>query len=93
MSKILVTGATGHLGNLVILNLLKLTNKENIVALARDAAKAKPLSDKGVEVRVGNYNDVESLKNALKGINKLLLVSGLDENRLEQHKRVVDLAA
>jgi len=32
------------------------------------------------------------LTNALKGINKLLLISGLDENRLEQHKLIVDLA-
>jgi len=40
MSKILVTGSTGQLGVSVINHLLKLTTKDNIVALARDANKA-----------------------------------------------------
>lgn len=93
MSKILVTGSTGNLGTAVIQHLLKLTDKQNIVAFARDAEKAKKISDQGIEVRIGNYNDVASIQNALKGIEKFLLISGIEGNRLQQHKNVVDAAA
>lgn len=39
--KIAITGATGQLGELVIHALLKVTPAENIIALVRNASKAK----------------------------------------------------
>ena len=91
MSKILITGATGHLGKGSIEFLLnKGIKASQIVALARDINKATSLIRKGVEVRIGSFDDVASLENATQGIEKVLLVSGLDQNRLQQHKNVVD---
>jgi len=92
MSKILITGATGHLGTAVINQLLKNTNANNIVALARDENKGKSLKEKGVEVRLGTFDDMASLDKALQGIEKVLLISTADPNRFQQHKNVVDAA-
>lgn len=93
MNKILVTGATGNLGEAVINFLLSKINAGNIVALARDtdSDKAKELKAKGVEVRKGDYNGYSSLVNAFKGIDKLYFVSGNDVvNRNQQHEHVIN---
>lgn len=92
MNKILVTGATGRLGKATIEHLLKNTAAENIVAFARDIEKAKVLMEIGIEVRIGNFDSPPSLDHAMLGIDKLLLISGVEMNRLQQHKNVVDAA-
>lgn len=90
---ILVTGATGQLGGIVIENLLKKVAASEIAVLVRDAAKAEHLAAQGIEVRVGSYFDKASLASALQGIEKVLLISSNDFNdRLGQHKNVVDAA-
>lgn len=89
---ILITGATGHLGTATVEHLLKKTKAENIVALARSEEKAKVLRDKGIEVRIGDFDDIASLNKAMQGIEKVLLISTIDHNRLQQHKNVVDAA-
>ncbi len=89
---ILVTGATGHLGSATIAHLLKNTTADKIAALARDGQKAQHLKDKGVDVRIGTYDDTASLDRAFQGVEKVLLISGTDPNRVQQHKNVVDAA-
>lgn len=89
---ILVTGATGHLGISVVEQLLKHTSANNIVAFARDENKAKHLKEKGIEVRIGTFDDKDSLDNAMRGIEKVLLISTIDHHRLQQHQNVVDAA-
>jgi NAD(P)H dehydrogenase (quinone) len=72
---ILITGATGHLGKDVIQSLLhKGVPAEDIIALVRDENKAKDLVEKGIQIKIGNYHDYDSLKEALRGVDKLLLV-------------------
>ena len=90
MEKILITGSTGHLGTATINYLLKNTTANKIVALARNADKGIFLTKKGIEVRIGNFDDNKSLENALQGIDKVLLISGTDPHRLQQHKNIVD---
>lgn len=92
MNMILVTGATGHLGKIVIQNLLKKVPASQIAALVRDESKAADLQEKGVDIRIGTYEDTASLDKAMQGIDKVLLISGVDMKRLEQHKNVVDAA-
>lgn len=92
MGKILITGATGHLGRVVIEHLLTRTKAENIVALVRDESKAKDLQEKNIGLRTGSYDDLISLERAVEGVDKVLLISGLDANRLQQHKNIVDAA-
>ncbi|MEU7740860.1 SDR family oxidoreductase [Nonomuraea sp. NPDC049158] len=86
---IVVTGASGHLGRLVVEELKKRIPAERIVAAARTPEKA---ADLGVEVREASYDRPETLKSAFEGATKVLLVSGTEENRLQQHSAVVDAA-
>jgi NAD(P)H dehydrogenase (quinone) len=94
---ILVTGATGQFGSNAIDHLLKKGAKPSeISALVRDVEKAKSLKDKGIELTVGDYNNHDSLTNAFRGVDKLLLVSSNDkqaiENRTSQHINVINAA-
>jgi NAD(P)H dehydrogenase (quinone) len=89
---ILVTGATGHLGGGAVLQLLKHLEPNQFAILARDENKAQKLKEQGIEVRIGDFDDEESLNIALKGISKVLLIPTIMPNRLEQNKRVVDIA-
>jgi NAD(P)H dehydrogenase (quinone) len=90
---ILITGATGHLGTTVANNLLEKTSAKQIAALVRDESKAAALKEKGVDIRVGNYDDLASLDQAMQGIKTVLLIAGTDEEkRLQQHQNVVDAA-
>jgi NAD(P)H dehydrogenase (quinone) len=83
---ILVTGATGHFGTAVIDFLLKKVPASEIAALVRDEAKAAGLKEKGISVRVGNYHDYNSLVQAFKGVDKVLLVSSNDFNDRAGHQ-------
>ena len=90
---ILITGATGHLGASVVDQLLTKTTANKIAILARDSEKAKDFKAKGIDVRIGDFDNLSSLNEALKGIEKVLLISGVDPvNRLQQHKNVIDAA-
>lgn len=91
---ILITGATGNLGKSTIDFLLKKNiSANNIAALVRDTAKAEYLKNKGVGIRVGDYDDYTSLLSAFKGVDKLLLISGSDIlNRAKQQENAVNAA-
>lgn len=89
--KIAVTSASGKLGAAIVNALIKEVGKENVVAIARTTSKAEHL---GVEVRKGDYNSREDFNAALKGIDKVLLVSGMDDpqKRIPQHRNVIEAA-
>ena len=94
---ILITGATGQFGSNAIDHLLdKGVNASEIAALVRDTSKAQSLKDKGIELRIGDYTDHDSLVKAFQGLDKLLLVSSNDrgtvENRTAHHINVVKAA-
>lgn len=90
---ILVTGATGQLGHLVIQSLLKKVPPQQIVAAVRNRDKAKDLKALGIQVREADYNNPESWNIALAGIQKLLLISANEVgSRVRQHKTVIDAA-
>ena len=90
---ILITGATGNLGSKVIEALLRKMPANEIAALVRDENKAQDLKRKGISIRVGDYDSKGALEEAMKGVNKVLLVSGgRADNGLEQHQNVVDAA-
>jgi len=90
---IVVTGATGQLGRLVIDELLKTTEAKNIIAAVRTPAKASGFADRGVQVREADYSRPETLTTAFDGASRLLLISGSElGNREKQHKAVIDAA-
>ena len=91
--RILVTGATGQLGALVIEELVKITPAAGIAGLVRDPSKASRLAALGVAARVGDYGDPASLRAAFAGIERLLFISSSDlAHRVEQHRAVIEAA-
>jgi NAD(P)H dehydrogenase (quinone) len=95
MSKpnILVTGAAGQLGKLVIGQLIARTPANRVAALVRSASQASPLSRLGVEARIGDYTDGNSLDRALVGVERLLFISSNDlVSRRAQHRNVIEAA-
>ncbi|MEQ1813669.1 MAG: SDR family oxidoreductase [Candidatus Nitrotoga sp.] len=90
---IIVTGATGQLGHLVIRALLKKVSASSIVAAVRNVEKAKDLAALGVQVRYADYNQPASWDAALKGAAKVLLISSSEVGqRAKQHRAVIDAA-
>ena len=87
---IAITGATGHLGQLVIEKLKQKVDASEIVALVRTPAKAAGL---GVATREADYTRQDTLDVALKGVDTLLLISGNEiGQRAVQHENVIRAA-
>ncbi len=90
---IVVTGATGQLGHLVIKALLKKVPASSIVAAVRNVEKAKDIAALGVQVRHADYTQPASWDAALKGADKVLLISSSEiGQRAKQHRTVIDAA-
>jgi NAD(P)H dehydrogenase (quinone) len=93
MTTYAVTGASGKLGRLVLDELLRQTDAANVVALARDPATLQEYDQRGVQVRKADYDDPASLKAALRGVDRLLLISGNAVGERErQHGNVIGAA-
>ncbi|MFI1995737.1 SDR family oxidoreductase [Actinoplanes sp. NPDC020271] len=94
MTTIAVTGATGHLGRLVVDALINRgVEPGSIVAAVRSPEKAAGLLARGVQVREADFDKPETLAGAFAGVDKLLLVSTSDPgNRLTQHTAAIDAA-
>ena len=96
--RLLVTGATGQLGALVIEALLKTTQAAEIAGTVRNGedgpqAKAGRLREQGVQTRSADYNDPASLRLAFAGVDRLLFISSSAmEGRVPQHRNVVEAA-
>lgn len=92
---ILVTGASGQLGRLVLDTLLASGKvaPANLIATTRDIAKLADYAAKGVAVRAADFDDPASLDAAFAGATKVLIIStdALDTpgKRLGQHKAAV----
>jgi len=90
---IAITGANGQLGRLVITSLLEHTSASSIVAVVRNAEAVADFSAKGIEVRVADYDKLETLASAFAGVEKLLLISSnAVGHRVPQHKAVINAA-
>lgn len=90
---ITVTGATGELGRLVIDGLLAQVPADQITAVVRDPGKATGLAARGVTIRRADYDEPDTLRSALAGTDRLLMISTNNPARsLEQHTAVVQAA-
>ncbi|MEU1038244.1 SDR family oxidoreductase [Streptomyces sp. NPDC005551] len=90
---IVVTGATGRLGRLVIDGLLERIPAAEVAAVVRDKDKAADLAARGVELRVADYNAPETLAGAFAAGDRVLLISGSEVGqRVAQHRAVIDAA-
>ena len=77
MTKYLVSGATGNLGGLTVEALLKTVPAKEVSVLVRDPGKAASLEARGVKIVKGDYFDYQSLVNAFRGVDKLLLIGAV----------------
>ncbi len=90
---IVITGASGQLGRLVIQSLLTKVPANRIVAAVRNPEKASDLAALGVQVRRADYTDSASLDAAFQGAEKVLLISSSEVGqRLAQHRNAIDAA-
>jgi len=91
---ILVTGASGHLGRLVVESLLNRgVAAENIVAGARNPERIADLAARGIHTVALDYTDTASIDAALEGVDHVLLVSSSEVGqRAAQHSNVITAA-
>ncbi|WP_457578883.1 SDR family oxidoreductase [Ensifer adhaerens] len=94
---LLVTGATGQLGKLVLDQLLASgIAPARIIATSRDTAKLADYIARGVQARVADFDDPASLDQAFAGADRILIIStdALDQpgKRLKQHLAAVAAA-
>jgi NAD(P)H dehydrogenase (quinone) len=91
---IVITGATGHLGQHAVQALLdRGVPAGDIVATGRNSAALDRFAAAGVQVRRADYDDPASLKEAFAGAEKLLLISSSEiGQRVAQHQNALNAA-
>lgn len=96
---LLVTGASGHLGRAVVRHLLDTLQipSARIIATSRKPEALADLAARGVTVRAADFDQPNTLTDAFRGADRVLLVStdALLEpgKRLAQHRAAVQAAA
>ncbi len=88
---ILVTGATGNIGNRVVGMLA--ARGERCRAFVRDIAKAAQVRAATVGVVAGDFADPASVRAALDGVDAVLLCSGNDPHQVDHERNVIDAVA
>lgn len=90
---IAITAATGHLGHLVITQLLEQVPASRVIAVVRNPAKAADLTSRGITLRQASYTEPAALEQAFAGVEKLLLISSSEiGQRVPQHLNVIEAA-
>jgi NAD(P)H dehydrogenase (quinone) len=90
---IVVTGATGQLGRLVVQHLTQQIPADQIAVLVRDPARATHPAEHGIEVRVADHDAPASLADAFRPGDRVLLISGNQFGlRRAQHQAVINAA-
>lgn len=92
---IALTGATGQLGRVTVDALLtRGTPAAEVVAVGRSPEKLAALARAtGVTTRTAAYGEADALREALAGVETLLLISSSEVGqRVEQHRSVIEAA-
>jgi NAD(P)H dehydrogenase (quinone) len=92
---LLITGANGHLGRLIVEEMLRRRPDADFAVSVRDPQRAQDLADRGVQVRRADYDAPESLRDAFTGIDRLLLMPTATPDpgqRAAQHRVAVQSA-
>jgi NAD(P)H dehydrogenase (quinone) len=89
-----MTGASGQYGRLATDKLIARGRARDLTLITRTPAKLADRAEAGCDVRYGNFDEPESLRDALRGADKLLLISGTRVGaRVVLHKAAIDAAA
>jgi len=86
-----VTAVSGQLGQEIARKLIERTDHASVIGLARTPGNVTEL---GIEVRPGDYDQPDALRTSLAGVDALVLVSGMapPEDRIGQHRNVIEAA-
>ena len=88
---ILVVGATGKVGAQTV-RILAQSGDVKAIAGVRSPEKAQYFTEQGIEVRHLDLDRQDTLKPALKGVNRALLLTGYTVDMLKQSKAFLDTA-
>ncbi len=93
MKKILITGATGHLGTVIIETLIKKLVANQISIITRKEEKLAEFELKGFNAFLGDYTDKSAVEKAMFEVDTVLLISAGDQgDRMQEHRNVIDTA-
>lgn len=94
MSKIVITGASGQYGQAATEKLVAQGRGGDLILISRSPDKLSQWVDQGCDVRYGDFDKPETLASAVRGAEKMLLISGTRVGaRVVQHKAAIDAAA
>jgi uncharacterized protein YbjT (DUF2867 family) len=87
---ILITGATGTNGRLVVQALLNAGRP--VRAMVQDPTRARDLQQAGAQLVRGDFDTADTLDAALAGVDRALLLSPVDQRLVEREARFVERA-
>jgi len=88
-----MTGAAGRYGRLATEKLIAQGRARDLILITRTPARLADCAQAGCEVRYGDFDRPESLRAALRGADKLMLISGTRVGaRVRQHRAAIDAA-
>lgn len=90
MQRILVAGATGHTGSLIVQGLK--ARGANVCALVREPERAAELQQSGIETVIADMDDPATLPAAMGGADRIYLVTWNGPTAEQQRKNMVDAA-
>ena len=91
---LIVTGANGTFGSLVVERLLARVPASQLGISVREPARAAQFAERGVRVRQGDFDDLASLAHAFEGVSDILIISAaaVGEVALRRHRNAIDAA-
>lgn len=87
---ILVTGATGNIGSLIVPQLID--GGAHVKVLVRDKAKAESYAKLGAELIEGDFNNQAALDEAAKGVDALVAITPPGPDAVEQGNNILKAA-
>ncbi|MEZ5743278.1 MAG: SDR family oxidoreductase [Sphingomonadaceae bacterium] len=94
MTRIVITGASGQYGRSATDRLIAQGRAADLILITRTPDKLADRTAQGCEVRYGDFDKPETLGPALRGAERMLLISGTRVGaRVLQHKAAIDAAA
>jgi NAD(P)H dehydrogenase (quinone) len=93
MDLLAITGASGQLGRLTAEAAMARVEPRRLVLVTRAPEKLDYLAARGVQVRLGDFDQPRTLRAALAGVDRLLLISAVDlTRRTAQHRAAIEAA-